>query len=164
MLNYLRNIMVPLESPLDGQHDTHQPHQKSNQKEFWYLKKKKKQDMRDWCSSSHRNKMNWDKIYNFVHGHHETYQCPLIQQWWKSHDLCPCPRTRGKIPLQWPRSGQHHSQYSVDGHRMNHQVLVVRHHKDRGLDRDGLFSFLIDKSGQIFFLATSAVSILAIQI
>jgi len=30
MLNYLRNIMVPLESPLDGQHDTHQPHQKSN--------------------------------------------------------------------------------------------------------------------------------------
>jgi hypothetical protein len=34
MLNYLRNIMVPLESPLDGQHDTHQPHQKSNQKEF----------------------------------------------------------------------------------------------------------------------------------
>ena len=39
MLNYLRNIMVPLESPLDGQHDTHQPHQKSNQKEVWYLKK-----------------------------------------------------------------------------------------------------------------------------
>jgi len=35
MLNYLRNIMVPLGSPLDGQHDTHQPHQKSNQKEFW---------------------------------------------------------------------------------------------------------------------------------
>ena len=42
MLNYLRNIMVPLESPLDGQHDTHLPHQKSNQKEFWYFKKKKK--------------------------------------------------------------------------------------------------------------------------
>jgi hypothetical protein len=47
---------------------------------------------------------------------------------------------------------------------MNDQVLVDRHDKDRYLDRDGLISLLINKSGQIFFLATSAVSILAIQI
>jgi hypothetical protein len=83
----------------------------------------------------------------------------------KSQDLCPCPKTRGKTLLPWPRSGQNYSQYSVNGHRMNHQVLVIGHHKDRGLDRDGLFSLLINKSGKkIFFLATSAVSILAIQI
>jgi hypothetical protein len=82
----------------------------------------------------------------------------------KSQDPCPCPKTRGKTLFPWPMSGQQYSQYSVNGHRRNDQVLVARHHKDRDLDRDGLFSLLIDKSGQIFFLATSAVSILAIQI
>ncbi len=86
--------------------------------------------------------MKLDKIYNFC-CQWLSWNIPTAHKSGgdgKSQDLCPCPKTRGKTLLPWPRSGQNYSQYSVNGHRMNHQVLVIRHHKDRALfDYEPLF-------------------------